>query len=466
MTVLTVSSALNLKAKEIISLYGAGGKTTLLNLLADEAVRAGKKVVLTTTTRVWAPTGVPVVVAESLRAALPKIESELRASGLVWLGSGFLRTGKLAGIEPDWAGDLAGLADCVLVEADGAAGKPVKGFAPHEPVLPAATTTALAVLGLDALAKPVLEGAVHRPEHLSHQAGVACGQRLDIRHLARLLQHMRERAQAQAPGACFTAVLNKADLLPEASPVNRFREELKDTAGFERVLFTTAADFPVRFVLAPGRGGLELPVACVVLAAGLSRRMGRDKLREDLGGLTVLEQTLAGALSSGAREVIVVTRPESAGWVKSLPAGDRVRVVVNHSYLRGQSTSIRTGIEACAGVQAVIFALGDQPLVGAAVYDGLRSKHARTLCLAAYPTFAGWRGNPVLFDRRTFPLLLGLEGDTGGRAVLDALPGGEALAVPVDDSGVLTDIDTPEDLAGLQRAQTPGMHTNTLKRQL
>ncbi len=449
MTALSICNALGFGEKAVVSLFGAGGKTTLLSRLAEEAVAAGKKVVLTTTTRVFVPAGVPLVVAEDLPAARRGLEAKLKTAGLAWLGGSLLPGGKLGGIGPDWINEIAALADYVLVEADGAAGRPVKGFAPHEPVLPPSTMVALAVLGLDALGKPVAPGEAHRPEHLAEQAGAAAGDRLDTGHLARLLRFMWERGRGQAPGARFAAVFNKADLLGSPDLINRFREDLQKAGVREQVLFTAARDeFPVRFMLEGCGGHLVFPVACVVLAAGMSQRMGRDKMREDLGGMTVLERTVAGALSSGVREVVVVTRPESAGWVERLFRDKSVKLVVNHAYRQGLSTSVKAGIGVCgAGVQAIIFAPGDQPLVGSAVYRALVAKHAEHLCLAVYPAYDGRRGNPVLFDRRVLPKLLTLTGDTGGRAVLAGLSCEEALAVPVNDPAVLVDIDTLEDLA-------------------
>jgi molybdenum cofactor cytidylyltransferase len=97
-------------------------------------------------------------------------------------------------------------------------------------------------------------------------------------------------------------------------------------------------------------------------------------------------------------------------------------------------------------VSAALFPLADQPGVTSAVIDALIERHRSTLAPVIWPEHGGRRGNPVLFDRVTFPQLMRLTGDTGGRPVLQAHDA-QAERVPVSDPGVLFDIDTPEDYA-------------------
>jgi molybdenum cofactor cytidylyltransferase len=124
-----------------------------------------------------------------------------------------------------------------------------------------------------------------------------------------------------------------------------------------------------------------------------------------------------------------------------------VTVVYNAEWAQGQSTSVKAGLASLpANVSAVLFLLADQPGVTPAIVNALIARHRTTLAPVVWPEHDGRRGNPVLFDRVTFPELLRLSGDTGGRPVLQAYAD-RAERVPVAGPGVLLDIDTPEDYA-------------------
>ncbi|HHX88136.1 MAG TPA: nucleotidyltransferase family protein, partial [Firmicutes bacterium] len=186
-------------------------------------------------------------------------------------------------------------------------------------------------------------------------------------------------------------------------------------------------------------------VDCVVLAAGFSRRMGLDKLALDLGGTTVLERTLQNVLRSGVNETIVVINPEATDLEARLSKYN-LKLIVNHRSSQGISTSVQAGLSSVAATsQGVIFALGDQPLIPARVYNSLLDSYRSGLQLALYPTYRRRRGNPVLFDRRTWPMLMELEGDKGGSQLFASLPASELCAVEMDIPEVLVDLDTPGD---------------------
>ena len=135
----------------VTALIGGGGKTTLMYHLARELRERGT-VAVTTTTKIWPPTGIAV-------AQDPDTAREILArEGLVCLGVPSVQ-GKL--VSPGFEGWDA-LADYTLVEADGSAGKPFKGHEKHEPVLPPRRNTTILVLGADGFGRPI-SVAAHRP---------------------------------------------------------------------------------------------------------------------------------------------------------------------------------------------------------------------------------------------------------------------------------------------------------------
>lgn len=237
--------------------------------------------------------------------------------------------------------------------------------------------------------------------------------------------------------------------------------------GFDFVLWRVLAELPVgrAEIAAMGVGGLlmEIPtrpqprdertesprapkIGAVVLAAGMSSRMGANKLLVDVNGKPMLRHTVEAARASHADPVIVVTG-HAADEAKAALAGLDIKIVNNPDFAKGLSTSLKCGLnvlpEDCDG--AVIL-LGDMPGVSTALIDKLIAafdpSESRAICVA---TRHGKRGNPVLWARRFFPEMLAIEGDVGARNLIGTY--GELVCeVEAADEGPLTDIDTPEAL--------------------
>ena len=430
--------------REIAAAYGGGGKTTLLNRLARELAGTGRKVLLTTTTKILRPDNIPVVVTSSFKEAMVQIRKLFDQHSIVVLGSSLLANNKIKGIETKWLGEFYAFVPYILVEADGAARKPIKGFASFEPVFPPNATLLLPLLGLDALGVKLDTQNVHRPELLGEIAEIMPGERIEINHINRYLQYAIKLGTEAVPGARIITVINKMDLLAEPASIQEIKGYLSGHPAVSRLLFTSLQDnFPVKFVFDPAKA---IPfISCITLAAGCSERMGKDKLALKIKGKTILEHSVGNALQSKAGEVIVVTRPESL-WVKELFQGQRVKVVVNPFYRQGISSSIKEGLAALHPLsQGAIFALGDQPFIESDVYNNLIEAYDRKLRMVTCPLYEGKRGNPVLFDRRTWSALLELKGDRGGQQLFAHLPDNEIYNVETSCSGVLEDIDTPDD---------------------
>ena len=192
-------------------------------------------------------------------------------------------------------------------------------------------------------------------------------------------------------------------------------------------------------------------IAAVILGAGRSRRMAplNKLLVVDRSGKPMIARVVDNVLSSKARPVVVVTGHQAEQVMHAL-GGRPVRVVPAPDYADGLSASLRAGIAAVPPeVAAAIVCLGDMPLVTGRMIDRLLEAYdpdeGRLIVL---PTFRGKQGNPMLWDRRFFPEILRITGDSGARFLL-----GQHLEnvaeVEMSDDGVLRDFDTAESLATL-----------------
>ncbi len=183
-------------------------------------------------------------------------------------------------------------------------------------------------------------------------------------------------------------------------------------------------------------------ISGIILAAGLSRRMGADKLMLTVGGIPVVERIIAAASKSRLGEIILVCSSESTA---SIGRRYGAKIVVNNSPKSGQSHSVRLGVEnSCKSSDGLMFLAGDQPFINEDTINKLIESFMPGKCSAVVPLYNGKRGNPVIFASRLRDKLLSLTGDSGGRVLLKELEG-SIVTVGFNDEKPGLDIDTREE---------------------
>jgi len=185
-------------------------------------------------------------------------------------------------------------------------------------------------------------------------------------------------------------------------------------------------------------------ISVILLAAGESKRMGETKQLMPFSRGTMVEQTVDNLLNSTVDEVIVVVGHRAEEVIKTIVTKP-VKLAVNPDYQQGMSTSIIAGLRLVdSRAQAVMLALGDQPLVDSQTINRLIDEFYNHNKGIAIPTYRGRRGHPVIFAVRYKEKLLGLKDDIGGRQIIKDYPD-DILEITVDSEGVITDIDTRSD---------------------
>lgn len=179
--------------------------------------------------------------------------------------------------------------------------------------------------------------------------------------------------------------------------------------------------------------------ATIILAAGMSRRMGTPKALLDFDGLTALELVIETCTLSGAGAPIVVLGHDAATIRRTIPA--EVRVVVNLDYERGQTSSLKAGLTALApDVDGILLFPVDCPLVGPETIH-LLSAASRPI---AVPIYGGRRGHPARFSASILDEFRALEDSRPAHEVVRREPD-RVEEVMVDDPGVVMRLNTPED---------------------
>lgn len=457
------------KSKPIVSIVGGGGKTMTMFTLANELVAQGKRVVTTTTTRLFASQRAesPAWCAANELGQLGALLDE-HGQCLVTAADESWTDGKARGITVEQVTALAARddVDAILIEADGSRKRPFKAPAAHEPVIPPETTHVVALVGADVFGVPLTAKYVHRPERIMALSGATEGSLITPEIVGCILAHPNGGLRNVSHQALFVPLINKVE-----DPVRQ--QNAEETARLllrhervHEVLWGSLHALTGRYPLARSDNDPDSDqetqiaplnrasrTAAVILAAGMATRFGQTKQLLMWQGQPLVAHVAQIALARCHRVLVIVGHEgeQVAKAVAHLP----VEVVWNEQFAQGQGTSVAAGAAALlAGfifpfVGEVFFMLADQPLVTSELLDSLQ--RARGLHKIVLPRYQGKRGNPVLFDHSLLPALSEAKGDVGGRALFERY-GHEVIWLETEDGAVLRDIDTPEDWKKLNQA--------------
>jgi len=189
------------------------------------------------------------------------------------------------------------------------------------------------------------------------------------------------------------------------------------------------------------------PVAGLILAAGLSKRFGSNKLIEPLAGEPLIRKTVRPWLMSKIARLYVVIGHQGEDIAETLE-GLPLEIVENPDFGAGLASSVAAGLQEVQHQYGrVLIGLGDMPYIKPETIDELigAASSGRAETQVWIPCFEGKRGNPILWERSAYPDLAALKGDQGGRQLFQDYAN-VTVEVPVSDSGILRDIDVRQDL--------------------
>ena len=191
--------------------------------------------------------------------------------------------------------------------------------------------------------------------------------------------------------------------------------------------------------------------SALILAGGAGRRFGGGKLLAPLAGEPVIRRTVEAVAATGFAELIVATGADDAG-IRAALDGVACRIVHAPDWSEGMAATLRTGVAALAPDAAgVCVFLGDMPLVPVHLSAAL-TEAATAAGYAARPRVEGKPGHPVALTHAAFANLMTLEGDQGAAMLFKTRRLGEVAYLDTAETGALTDIDSPAELAAAERA--------------
>jgi molybdenum cofactor cytidylyltransferase len=191
-------------------------------------------------------------------------------------------------------------------------------------------------------------------------------------------------------------------------------------------------------------------ISAIILAAGMSKRMGRPKQLLQLGNKPLIRIVVENVLASAVDEIIVVTGCEAEGVgaaIKDLP----VKITFNPDYQQGQGTSLAVGVKQLdKNTEAFLVFMCDQPLISPSMINTIIDEFKKRGSLALRPTYNETPGHPVVFSSTLSSGMEQLHEDEGARKVLERL-GARVDYLALQDEGIVIDMDTPESYEKLKK---------------
>lgn len=215
--------ALNLPSQGVLAIVGAGGKTTAMYVLARELVNRGQRVLCTTTTKIYRPHSheARLILKNNNPQWLLRCQELARSHQPLCLGAQ-IKGSKVWGIDPTVVNELVlrGIFDWIIIEADGARGRPLKAPANHEPVIPKVSTHVLGLVGLQAVGQPLGSSWVYNSQGYAQLTNLPLGATISAQSVAYLIGHEHGLFKNLPPQAQPMLCLNQADL-PHAREYGR-----------------------------------------------------------------------------------------------------------------------------------------------------------------------------------------------------------------------------------------------------
>ena len=395
---ITEAMQLRLPEHAVVSVVGAGGKTSLIFAWARELASAGKNVVITTTTHMYRPErmeedGIRIVVSDD-----PERPDKVSAPPAEVLDS------------------LRDTADVVLIEADGSRRMPLKWPADREPVIPDYTDVTVCVAGLSALGRrtaDVVYNAEGLPDVLKRETA-------DM-NLIHAIVSSRDGGQKGVRGD-FRVFMNQVDDDIDRLAAAYRMQQIFAVMGIQSAWGTLMPEEP--------------KIAVILEAAGNSTRFGSNKLLHIMDdGRPMIASIFDAVRPLDVYKKILVTQYDD---IAEMAAG--FDVVMNDRPDLGISRSMQLGLAAAGDADAYMFCVCDQP--------GLSTSTIKKLIEAYKKGTAGivslaWQGkmcNPKIFSSRYMEELMRLSGDTGGRQIIAAHKD-DLLLIEAESEDEVKDID-------------------------
>ena len=200
--------------------------------------------------------------------------------------------------------------------------------------------------------------------------------------------------------------------------------------------------------------GDQIMITAIILASGYSKRMGQNKLLLKFKGKSLIENTIDTVLQCGFSEVILVAREEE---IIEIGNRNRLKVIKNENAVKGISESIKLGVMQGKETGGYMFFTADQPFLSIDTIKALTAEFSENSEYIIVPRYEGKRGSPVIFPSDFKEDFLKLEGDVGGKVIINKNME-KVKFLEIEDSVEIVDIDTNENYENILKLERDDEH--------
>jgi len=427
--------------KDQIAWVGSGGKTSLIFSICREIYQSS---IITTTTHLSIEQS--SLANRHFRSVNPTdwITESININGvtLITKEPDDLETSRLQGFLTT---ELTGLSKYCLkndiplfMEADGSRQRPIKAPASHEPQIPAFVNKECIVLGLGGLRKPINEEWVHRPQNFSTVINKKRNQLIEIDDIFEYLIHPNGGSKSILSGVEKILFLNQIDLVEDKESILILAEKCRPF--FDHIFISSVNQKTNELDIYAHFG----KIACVLLAAGESKRFGSPKQLATWNEKTFIRTIIEKVKKINPSEFLVIVGAFSELIMKEIDDFSSIKIIHNPDWKTGQASSVKIGVENLSnGFEAVIFLLVDQPQIDVKTIRNLVISYATTNANIIAYSYNGTARHPILFSKKLFSELKNLSGNSGGQQLFHAYP---PLFLAFEDTKQAADFDSREDL--------------------
>ena len=413
----------HIKKGDIITLTGAGGKTSLMMALATELAQIGK-VLITTTTKIYKPLN-----TEFQKLILKDSTFVGQGKNIFVLGDS-IEDNKLTGVSYQKIYNIKNQYDFILIEGDGAKEKIFKEWNENEPCIPPISNKIIGVINMEILDRGLSKENVHRFELFSQNYPTYISHKVSQNFLTEYIKKAKffKNSTADDRYLFFNGIDGENSVERFSLAISTCNELKKINYQAEFVLGSIIENKIYQYV----------PVSAIVMASGFSRRMGQDKLKLKYNGVSLLENVLDKLNFANFFEILVCGRDS---WTENICKKYNCKYLHNTKANLGQSESIKLGVQNSSG-KGFVFFTGDQVFLTPDTISKLYYNFEKYGYITV-PTSNGDRYSPVFFPYSKKEALLALQGDHGGKNIIRNTPLVSLVDFPYSQE--FLDIDTPED---------------------
>lgn len=411
-----------IKKGDIVGISGAGGKTSLMFSLAKSLSSLGK-VLISTTTKIFVPN-------ESEYEKMWFTENSFISYGAfknIDVIGAKIENGKIIAPTFQEIKKLKDNYDFILLEIDGSKQKKIKFWNEYEPNVPSFLTKIIAVFNIESFNLSLIEENIHRFEIFQKYFSNYIGNKMDLNFFKLYFEKSDYFKNFEGEKIFFINGIDGDDFLEKFN----ISLEIADFLAKKEIKVVLGSISNNEFII-------FFSTDAIILASGYSKRLGKDKLKLLYRGTSLLEWKIKELSKINFSSIIVVGKDE---WSKNIAKNYDVNYIYNPNSILGQSESVKLGIIHSKG-EGICFFPTDQPFLTKTTilklfYNFMKSN------LITYPILNENLSSPVFFPKYIKNDFLTLEGDEGGKKIIQKY---NSTSIEFFNKDEFADIDTIEDL--------------------